>query len=430
MRKYKTYTIESCQLFLKQLLIWTKNTEPLAIYNSNDYDDPYKSYDLLAGCGKVSAITINDIRSFHTLDAFITANDWCLGYISYDTKNFIENLKSDNFDGLHIPAVHFFCPSLLFIVNDGVLQVGYFESLHKASEIDQIIDTILKNNTFYKPDTVKLKIAERVSYRTYENVLKKIKHHIQRGDIYEMNYCIEFYSNYSTPLNADDIYIKLNSISPSPFSCLFSADDTTLVSSSPERFLKKEGQNIISQPIKGTAPRSDDASKDKELKTQLQQSEKERSENIMIVDLARNDLARIATKNSVQVKELCGLYSFPSVHQLISTITARLRDDVSYSDIIKATFPPGSMTGAPKVKAMQLIEAYEFSRRGLYSGAVGYINPEGNFDFNVVIRSILFNNKNAYLSFHTGGAITNLSDIKNEYEECRTKAQAMINALK
>ena len=198
---------------------------------------------------------------------------------------------------------------------------------------------------------------------------------------------------------------------------------------SPERFLKKIKNTILSQPIKGTSKRGNNIKEDEEEKKALQLNEKERSENTMIVDLVRNDLSKICTEGSVMVKEYLKIYSFPQVHQMISTISGNLRENISFSEILSATFPMGSMTGAPKKRVMELIEQYEKTKRGLFSGTVGYINPGGDFDFNVVIRSILYNEENNYLSIQAGSAITFKSDPHKEYEECNIKIEAMRQAL-
>ena len=248
--------------------------------------------------------------------------------------------------------------------------------------------------------------------------------HIHRGDIYEANFCMEFYAK-----NADivpfDTYQKLNSISEPPFAVFFRNYKQYLMSASPERYIRKEGDKIISQPIKGTARRSDNPVEDKAIQEELYNNEKERSENIMIVDLVRNDLSRTAIKGSVKVEELCGPYAFKQVHHLISTVVSELKTEFSPVDVIKTTFPMGSMTGAPKISAMQIIEKLEETKRGLYSGAVGYFTPESDFDFNVVIRSILYNEENKYISFSVGSAITSKAIPEMEYEECLLKARAM-----
>jgi para-aminobenzoate synthetase component 1 len=201
------------------------------------------------------------------------------------------------------------------------------------------------------------------------------------------------------------------------------------MSGSPERFLKREGDRLMSQPIKGTVRRGRSAEEDNALIDTLQSSEKERAENVMIVDLVRNDLSRIAQKATVEVTELCGIHSFQTVHQMVSTIECRLDKDKGLSDILRATFPMGSMTGAPKISAMKHIDRIEPEGRGSYSGSIGYITPTGDFDFNVLIRSLFHNSKTESLVANVGGAITSLSDAHQEYEECMLKAEAILKAV-
>jgi para-aminobenzoate synthetase component 1 len=252
--------------------------------------------------------------------------------------------------------------------------------------------------------------------------------HIRRGDIYEANFCQEFYCE-NTTINPLEAYDKLNRISRPPFATFLKCDDKYLLSASPERYLKKVGAKIISQPIKGTAKRSSNIIEDQEFKHQLEHSEKERSENIMIVDLVRNDLSHTAIKGSVEVEELCKIHSFEQVHQMISTVTSIIDKNTHPVDVIRTTFPMGSMTGAPKISAMKIIEALEETKRGLYSGAVGYFSPDGDFDFNVIIRSILYNASKKYVSYSVGSAITAKSNPQDEYEECLVKAKAMREVL-
>jgi para-aminobenzoate synthetase component 1 len=244
-----------------------------------------------------------------------------------------------------------------------------------------------------------------------------------------MNFCQEFFSS-NTQIDVIEIFRRLMKNSPSPFSTLFKFNDKYLISSSPERYIRKEGNRLISQPIKGTARRGKTAEEDEINRQKLLQSQKEQSENVMIVDLVRNDMSKTAVPGSVKVEELYGIYSFPQVHQMISTVVSQINDSIHFTDCIKTTFPMGSMTGAPKIRAMEIIEKYETTKRGLFSGAVGYITPEADFDFNVVIRSILYNESNQYVSIITGGAITDLSDPEAEYEESLLKANALINVLK
>jgi para-aminobenzoate synthetase component 1 len=243
-----------------------------------------------------------------------------------------------------------------------------------------------------------------------------------------MNFCQEFFSEnaYVDPLS---VYHNLTNISPTPFAGFFKLGGKYILSATPERFLSKRGNILTSQPIKGTAKRSLDVDEDLRIKADLKNSKKEQAENVMIVDLVRNDLTKSAVKGTVKVDELFGIYTFPQVHQMISSISCELSPDVHFIDAIKNTFPMGSMTGAPKLRAMQLIDEYERSKRGAYSGSFGYIDPSGDFDFNVVIRSILYNTDTAYLSFQVGGAITYESDAEKEYEECLVKASAIMKVL-
>ena len=231
-------------------------------------------------------------------------------------------------------------------------------------------------------------------------------------------------------INPLEVYQKLASLSPNPFAALYKLNDKFCICASPERYLKKTGSKIFSQPIKGTSVRKPrDVTADEISKQQLQNSAKERSENVMVVDLVRNDLSKICKEATVKVEELFGVYSFPQVHQMISTISGEVKEGIDWVDMIKATFPMGSMTGAPKKRVMELIEQYEQTRRGLFSGTIGYVKPNGDFDFNVVIRSMLYNAADKYLSFQTGSAITFYCNPEQEYEECLLKAAAMKMAL-
>jgi para-aminobenzoate synthetase component 1 len=244
-----------------------------------------------------------------------------------------------------------------------------------------------------------------------------------------MNYCLEYIAK-SRDFDPIHCYHRLNNISPMPFSVLMKMDQLFLASASPERFLKKVDQKIISQPIKGTIKRSFDGAEDERLKLELLNSEKERSENLMIVDLVRNDLARTALTGTVKVEELFGIYTFKRLHQMISTVVSAVDESTSLTEIIRCAFPMGSMTGAPKLRVMEEIDLLEDTRRGLFSGAVGFFTPEGDFDFNVVIRSIAYDRNLGNISFHVGSAITYDSIPEQEYNECLLKAEAIFEVLK
>ncbi|TXB65205.1 aminodeoxychorismate synthase component I [Vicingus serpentipes] len=393
--------------FQQQVLYYFQEFENVIFLNSNNNDS-----NLIA------------VAKTNNLDL----KDWQFGFISYDYKNKVEpKLSSKNTCNVSFPEKHFFTPELLFLISENELELFYDDGLYSKLHVSKIIDEIIKVDvkTAVKQN---IKITPRISKTSYIEKINKLKRHIQQGDIYEVNFCQEFYAEHVS-INPIDIYFKLNEKSPTPFSCYVKHNGNYLLSASPERFIKKEGNKIFSQPIKGTIKRGENKAEDEQLKQELLKDKKERSENIMIVDLVRNDLAKIANKNTVHVDELCGIYTFPQVHQMISTVKAEIKDNTDFNEILKATFPMGSMTGAPKVRAMELIEEYETAKRGLYSGAVGYIDSLGNFDFNVVIRSILYNQKTDYLSFFVGGAITILSDPEKEYEECLLKAKAMFAVL-
>lgn len=263
----------------------------------------------------------------------------------------------------------------------------------------------------------------------YLHKIESIRQHIQRGDCYEINFCQEFYAT-NAQIDPLSVYRQLTDISPNPFACFYKLDDKYVLCASPERYLQKKGNRLLSQPIKGTFKRNlADAVADESLKQALTKSEKDRSENVMVVDLVRNDLSQVCKEGSVQVDELFGVYSFPQVHQMISTISGELKTGFGLAEILQASFPMGSMTGAPKRRVMELIEQYEVTKRGIYSGAIGYISPDNDFDFNVVIRSILYNATAAYLCYLVGGGITFYSDAEKEYEECLLKAAAIHKVL-
>jgi para-aminobenzoate synthetase component 1 len=354
-------------------------------------------------------------------------NAWHFGYVSYDYKNHFEQLDSCHPDHLQFPEIHFFKPALILKLQG----TGYSVLDNKVGAQAEEIEAVLREGSFSyseQKDPEPIRIKARLSKNEYMERVQKVKTAIREGQLYELNFCMEFYAE-NTVLDPHAVYQRLNAISPAPFSAFCRLGDKYLISSSPERFLKKTGNRLISQPIKGTRKRSGDPEEDRQFKDELRSNEKEQAENVMIVDLVRNDLSRIAERGSVNVDELFGIYSFPHVHQMISTVSCTLKPETSFADILKATFPMGSMTGAPKIRAMQLIEHYEETKRGLYSGALGYISPDGDFDFSVVIRTILYDASKKYLSFMVGSAITNLSDPEAEYEECLLKAKGLMEAL-
>ncbi|HSN08894.1 MAG TPA: anthranilate synthase component I family protein [Hanamia sp.] len=361
-------------------------------------------------------------NSIQQIDQFKNENaDWIFGHLSYDLKNEIEDLSSENEDHIGFEDFYFFVPEIVFIVSEQSVNIGADEAINTKDIFDKILSIPATENTFTRAE-----LKSKFSKEEYLETVQKLQQLILRGDCYEICFCQEFFAE-NIKVDPVSVFNKLSEISPNPFSAFYKSGEKFLMCASPERFLKKTNDFIISQPIKGTSRRS--AFSDEEEKLSLKSNEKERAENIMIVDLVRNDLSKICVEGSVTVKEFLEIYSFPHVHQMISTIAGKLTKNISLSDIFYATFPMGSMTGAPKRRVLELIEKFEKTKRGLFSGSVGYITPNGDFDFNVVIRSILYNEKNRYLSIPAGSAITWKSNAEKEFEECELKIEGMKKAL-
>lgn len=422
-RTTKTFRIEEIKNLKKNLLYWSNNSDVALWLDSNDYDQNYSSFDAVLAIDEFTSIQTDYENAFGKLKEYQSiTQDYIFGYLSYDIKNDTENLSSTNFDGLQFDDIFFFQPQKIIFLKGNTLEFQYLKMID--DEIDEDFETILKEASIPYSKSPDINIKLRIHKDEYYEKVSKVLEHIHRGDIYEANFCQEFYAE-NCELDPVKAYLDLNEISEPPFATFLKKEHHFLASASPERYLKKEGDKIISQPIKGTAKRLVSAVDDQKIAADLHRDEKERAENIMIVDLVRNDLAKTAKKGSVTVEELCKVYSFKQVHQLISTVTSEIREGVHPVDVIRDSFPMGSMTGAPKISAMKIIETLEETKRGLYSGAIGYFTPNGDFDFNVVIRSILYNAKNKYVSFSVGGAITSKSIPEKEYEECLLKAKAM-----
>jgi len=430
-RVSKKVRLQNLQEFKLQLLSWAQQFDQVLWLDSNNYDMQNSQYEAILAVDAYSELSIQSKGSFDALKKYHQSeNDHIFGYLTYDLKNDTETLNSCNFDGLEFPDLYFFRPKRLFFLSKDSITFAYLPSERENIKTDlEAIHTIsFGQNSQTTREKSPIKIQKRITKIGYHTKLQKVLDHIKRGDIYEANFCQEFYAE-NADINPLEVYNKLNNISASPFASYFKSNNHYILSASPERYIQKVGDTVLSQPIKGTAKRSADPTEDVLLKTNLAKDPKEIAENVMIVDLVRNDLSRIAKKGSVQVQELCKAYSFKQVHQLISTITCIVDKSVHPIDILKQTFPMGSMTGAPKISAMQIMEKLEETKRGVYSGAIGYMSPTGDFDFNVVIRSILYNAQNNYVSYSVGGAITAKSIPEKEYEECLLKAMAMKEVL-
>ena len=413
--------------FKTQLLFWAQQFKSVVWLDSNNYHQKHASFDAVLAVDAISEIKTNYNKAFQQLKKFQTeTNDYIFGYLGYDLKNDVEKLESNNFDGLHFPDLYFFQPKKIFFIKENTVEIKYLTKFSSEIESDLKEINTAKSKKLKVKSEIKIKL--RIHKDEYIQKINSVLNHIHRGDIYEANFCQEFYSENSV-INPVEVYQHLNKISKPPFATFLKLNDKFLLSASPERYLKKEKNTVISQPIKGTAKRAISKEEDLKLISELEKNKKERAENIMIVDLVRNDLSRSAIKGSVKVDELCKVYTFEQVHQLISTVSCKVDENIHSVDIIKNTFPMGSMTGAPKISAMKIIEELEATKRGLYSGAVGYFTPKGDFDFNVIIRSILYNASKKYVSYSVGGAITAQSIPEKEYEECLLKAKAMKQVL-
>lgn len=410
------------QTFKIKALQWASSFDVFCFLDSNNFNDQYSNFDALIAAGIRDELTANAGNAFGELDRFRKKHPgWMTGFFGYDLKNETENLSSLNNDHLQFPDLYFFSPQYLILVNGNEIEII-------GGNPQYIFENIQKQITPTPAHLPAINIRPRINKQLYLTTVAKIKEHINRGDIYVTNFCQEFFAENAV-IDPLATFLKLNEISPNPFAAFFKWKDNYILCASPERFLAKRGQKLISQPIKGTAKRGESQTEDESIKQQLRNHPKELQENVMIVDLVRNDLTKSAKKGTVKTEELFGIYSFKQVHQMISTIVCELEEGTSAVQAIKNTFPMGSMTGAPKINAMQLMEQYEHSRRGVYSGAMGYFSPDNYFDFNVVIRTLLYNQKNKYLSFHAGSAITYHADAEKEYEECLLKAKAILEAL-
>lgn len=415
-----TFPISAFEQVKEKVLNWTQQFDTFCFLDNHQYQIAPHTVECLLGAGARRWIRADAGHALEQLQRFCDdKKTWLFGHLAYDLKNEIEKLQSSHPDSLHFPDLYFFEPAYVLRLTKDQLEI-------EGENPERIFKEIENINPIQTPASEGVEIKSRLGRNEYISKIQDLKQHILRGDCYEINFCQEFYAK-DCLIDPVSVYKKLSKLSPNPFSALYRVNDQWLICASPERYLKKTGTHIISQPIKGTSKR--ELTNEEQGKKMLFQSEKDRSENVMVVDLVRNDLSRICKQGTVHVDELFGIYTFPQVYQMISTVSGELKEDMLLSDIIRATFPMGSMTGAPKKRVMELIEEFETTRRGIFSGALGYISPGGDFDFNVVIRSIMFNAANCYLSYQAGSGITFYSDPEKEWEECLLKAAAIKEVL-
>jgi para-aminobenzoate synthetase component 1 len=405
------------------MLDWSRQFSILAFLDSNSYRLTQSSYECLLAAGSAAEVICREGDGLSAVQSLHEArHDWMFGHISYDYKNLLEpGLNTRHIDTGDFPLLHFFIPQTVCYINKEQTTL----TIETFGDPGLIYADIVKyTNTAPGSVVPAVRFVPAIDKEEYIETIKKLRTHIAEGDCYEINFCSKADCS-NVIVDPLQVFNKLNALSPAPFAACYRLNNDYLMCASPERYIRKDGRSIMSQPIKGTARRDKDAATDQLIKEKLRADPKERAENVMIVDLVRNDLSRCCETGSVKVDELFGIYSFPQVHQMISTISGRLRVGVPLMDPVRYSFPMGSMTGAPKYKVMQLIDNYEQSARGLFSGTVGYITPDGDFDFNVVIRSLFYNSTTQYLSYQTGGAITYDSDPGKEWDELRLKAWAM-----
>jgi para-aminobenzoate synthetase component 1 len=408
--------------FRHRALQWAAQFSHCAYYEHNDLQQsaPGTFGRLLAVASAAPAAP----TSLAELAAYLRAEPgrsepYC-GFVTYEVKDEIEALQSQNFAGLAWPTLHFFRPETWLHWQADVVEVH--------GRMAGVLAAILATEVPAAALTTVPPLRARMPRADYLGAVEAVREDILNGEVYELNLCQEFYAE-SVALDPVAAFWQLNAASPAPYAGFLRHHDHYLLCASPEQFIASQQGVITSQPIKGTRQRGPTPAEDEAQRLALLHDEKERAENLMIVDLVRNDLARVARPGTVHVPELFGTYGFRHVWQLISTVAAELRAGADLGNILRATFPMGSMTGAPKIRAMQLIEQYERSRRGLYSGSFGLVWPSGDFEFNVVIRSLQYRADTGYLSLQVGSAITYDSVPEHEYQECLLKAQGVLQAL-
>jgi para-aminobenzoate synthetase component I len=400
------------------MLNWANRFNIFCFLDNCGYDFPPHHFECLLAVDAVEWVQAG-AGSLQDLDRQI-GGKWWFGHLGYELQHSFFGLKKIKEDPVDFPLFYFFNPRIVVYISGGCLHI-------EGGDGPALYRQIMAAEDSEAGEPANLRLKQRFTRDAYIKTVEQLQQHMQRGDCYELNFCQEFFATSAT-IDPVRVFKNLTALSPNPFSAFYRLDEKFLVCASPERFLRKEGNRILEQPIKGTARRAEDRQEDERRKEALRSSAKEQAENIMVVDLVRNDLSRICVQGSVRVDELMGLYSFPQVHQLVSTVSGMIRDP-AFSEIIRAVFPMGSMTGAPKQSVMELIDRYETAARGIFSGSVGYIHPSGDFDFNVVIRSIMYNQKNRYLSFQVGSGITIYSQAAAEWEECLLKVEAIKKVL-
>ena len=404
------------------MLNWSNSFSICSFLDSNQYHDRHQHYKCLAGVGSIRSVSTGVDAAFDQLRSFAKQQqDWLFGHFSFELSDALNQPVSLRENLIGFPLLHFYVPETVVLVHDDFVEIGTV-----GADPAEVFENILR----FKEPVMSLQsvgvFQAKFSRDEYLQTIAALQRHIRRGDCYEINFCQEFFAT-SSVIDPVSIFSGLLEVSPNPFAAFYKMDERHLLCASPERYLQVQGRQVISQPIKGTLQRV--AGDDARSAETLYHSAKDRSENVMVVDMVRNDLSRVCVPGSVKVDELFGIYQFPQVYQMISTVSGLMNEGLNWIDVVEATFPMGSMTGAPKLAVLELIRRYERSARGLFSGAVGYVTPLGDADFNVVIRSLQYNSRTKYLSYQVGSGITHYSEPEAEYKECLVKASAIKKVL-
>ena len=395
---------------------WSNTYEHTVILDSCSINTGVYSgrYEFAVALGAEEVIT-----SYQRLIQASKEEKWLFGIMSYDLKNEFETLASNNRKLINTSPVLFFVPKTLVLI-------------HRNGDIEvigpDVPDALWDNLPDINVGKTKLQPKNSPNKQDYLNTIDEIHDLIRSGEVYELNYCLSF-EHHTHNFKPVQFHFDLLKKSPVPMASFMRNGTQYMCGASMERYLYRNGSTIASQPIKGTISKGKTSAEDEELTQQLYTSTKDRAENVMIVDLVRNDLAKVCKPGSVKVDELFGIYSYLQVHQMISTVSGELKQNVSLDQILKASFPMGSMTGTPKISAMKHIERLEDFSREWYSGALGYIQPNGNFDFNVVIRTLFYDQEQQNLHYCAGGAITIDSEPEKEWQEIEWKTRAITELL-
>ncbi|MBX5438523.1 MAG: anthranilate synthase component I family protein [Thermoflavifilum sp.] len=388
-------------------------------FKSYPYTHGWQPAPWMLAAGVLHEWKVQPQEAFHQLASFHARHhDWLMGHVGYPMSSYLWPDISRKSCLSGFPDIYFFVPEILILVQDNQVHIGIHGS---ATEAQHIFYEICHSQIRHPAFQNSLRVFPSLTRTQYLDILHHILQHIRRGDCYEMNFC-QLFTAHPTNMLPAETFLQLP---PAPFSLCYRWHDAYLLCASPERYLLKRGSQVIMQPMKGTIARGRDQEEDAQQRFRLQNSPKERAENTIVVDLVRNDLSRTAIPGTVQVTEWMKIYSYPTVHQMVSTIRSEMDNAYQIGDLLATTFPMGSMTGAPKKKVLQLIDAYESWPRGIYSGATGYITPEGDMEMNVVIRSLLYTSPSGELFYHAGSGITCYSHPEAEWEECLLKTQQL-----